>query len=108
VPAAHGGAERRLDVRALCLMRETLARFVGLADFAFAMQGLGTGAISLFGTPEQKARFLPPVREGRARAGRNPDRKVAEGVCRVRVESRDTGGQGLPRTPEPARGSDPR
>ena len=43
-----------LDVRTLCLIRETLARHDGLADFAFAMQGLGTGAISLFGTPEQK------------------------------------------------------
>jgi len=41
-----------LDVRSLCLIRETLARHDGLADFAFAMQGLGTGAISLFGTPE--------------------------------------------------------
>ena len=41
----------KLDVRTLCLIRETLARFDGLADFAFAMQGLGTGAISFFGTP---------------------------------------------------------
>lgn len=46
-----------LDVRTLCLIRETLARHDGLADFAFAMQGLGTGAISLFGTPEQKERL---------------------------------------------------
>ena len=53
-----------LDVRSLCILRETLARFTGLADFAFAMQGLGTGPITLFGTPEQKARFLPPVRTG--------------------------------------------
>jgi acyl-CoA dehydrogenase len=45
----------RLDVRALCLARETFARHDGLADFAFATQGLGTGAISLFGTPEQRA-----------------------------------------------------
>ncbi|MEM8837489.1 MAG: acyl-CoA dehydrogenase family protein [Pseudomonadota bacterium] len=43
-----------LDVRALCLTREILARHDGLADFAFAMQGLGTGALSLFGTPEQR------------------------------------------------------
>ena len=55
-----------LDVRALCLIRETLARHDGLADFAFAMQGLGTGAISLFGTPEQQARWLPETRSGRA------------------------------------------
>jgi len=56
----------RLDVRTLCLIRETLARHDGLADFAFAMQGLGTGAISLFGTPEQRGRWLPETREGRA------------------------------------------
>ncbi len=55
-----------LDVRALCLIRETLARHDGLADFAFAMQGLGTGALSLFGTPQQKAEWLPAVRAGRA------------------------------------------
>lgn len=57
-----------LDVRSLCLIRETLARHDGLADFAFAMQGLGTGAISLFGTPEQQARWLPETRAGRALA----------------------------------------
>ena len=45
---------RPLDVRTLCLSRETLARYDGLADFAFAMQGLGTGAVSFFGTAEQR------------------------------------------------------
>ena len=55
-----------LDVRTLCLIRETLARHDGLADFAFAMQGLGTGAISLFGTAEQKADWLPKTRSGEA------------------------------------------
>jgi acyl-CoA dehydrogenase len=55
-----------LDVRRLCLIRETLARHDGLADFAFAMQGLGTGAISLFGNAEQQAEWLPLVRAGRA------------------------------------------
>jgi acyl-CoA dehydrogenase len=54
----------RLDVRSLCLIRETLARHSGLADFAFAMQGLGSGTISLFGTPEQKAAILPAVARG--------------------------------------------
>lgn len=58
--------EGRLDVRALCLIRETLARHDGLADFAFAMQGLGTGAISLFGTPAQRAEWLPKTRSGQA------------------------------------------
>ena len=53
-----------LDVRTLCLIRETLARHDGLADFAFAMQGLGTGAISLFGTDAQKREWLPRTRAG--------------------------------------------
>ena len=54
------------DVRSLCLIREALAQRDGLADFAFAMQGLGTGAISLFGTAEQKAEWLPITRAGKA------------------------------------------
>ena len=64
VPKAYGGRSDTFDVRELCLVRETLARFDGLADFAFAMQGLGTGPISLFGTPELKERYLPPVVRG--------------------------------------------
>jgi alkylation response protein AidB-like acyl-CoA dehydrogenase len=63
---AHGGASDAIDTRAICLIRETLARHSGLADFAFAMQGLGSGAISLAGTPEQKARYLPRVARGEA------------------------------------------
>ena len=55
-----------LDVRSLCLAREILARHDGLSDFAFAMQGLGTGAISLFGSDEQKARWLPLTRSGQS------------------------------------------
>jgi len=66
VPAEAGGMHPRLDVRTLCLAREILAFRDGLADFAFAMQGLGTGAISLFGSAELKARYLPPVRAGEA------------------------------------------
>ena len=61
----EGGA-RSLDVRALCIIRETLARHDGLADFAFAMQGLGTGAVSLFGAAAQQRRWLPLTRAGRA------------------------------------------
>jgi acyl-CoA dehydrogenase len=56
---------RPLDVRTLCLSRETLARHDGLADFAFAMQGLGTGAISLFGSDAQKE-WLRKTRAGKA------------------------------------------
>jgi acyl-CoA dehydrogenase len=55
---------RAIDVRMLCLARETLARHDALADFVFAMQGLGTASIALFGTPAQRARFLPPARQG--------------------------------------------
>lgn len=56
----------RIDTRAICLIRETLARHSGLADFAFAMQGLGSGAISLQGTPAQQERYLPRVARGEA------------------------------------------
>lgn len=66
VPAEAGGIHPRLDVRTLTLTRAILAYHDGLADFAFAMQGLGTGPISLFGTTEQKARWLPQVRDGRS------------------------------------------
>lgn len=55
----------RLDVRSLCLTRETLARHSGLSDFAFAMQGLGSGPISLFGNDEQQKKYLPAVRDGK-------------------------------------------
>ncbi|HZG46365.1 MAG TPA: acyl-CoA dehydrogenase family protein [Allosphingosinicella sp.] len=64
VPAAYGGARESLDVRSLALIRETLARHSGLADYAFAMQGLGSGTISLFGSEEQKADYLPRVADG--------------------------------------------
>jgi alkylation response protein AidB-like acyl-CoA dehydrogenase len=63
---AWGGAHEVIDTRALCLLRETLARHHGLADFAFAMQGLGSGAITLAGTEAQKAHWLPAVVAGRA------------------------------------------
>lgn len=66
VPAEFGGLHPRLDVRTLCIAREVLAFRDGLADFAFAMQGLGTGSISLFGTDDLKRRYLPPVRDGKA------------------------------------------
>ena len=68
VVAPHGGADVKLDVRSLCIIRETLSRHHGLADFAFAMQGLGSGPICLAGTDEQQARFLPQVAAGEALA----------------------------------------
>jgi acyl-CoA dehydrogenase len=63
---AYGASGDTIDTRAVCLIRETLARHSGLADFAFAMQGLGSGAISIFGTQEQKQRYLPRVAKGTA------------------------------------------
>ena len=66
VTAEHGGLHPRLDVRTLCLAREILGFRDGLADFAFAMQGLGTGPITLFGSDTLKRRYLPPVRDGKA------------------------------------------
>ena len=64
VPAAWGGAGRELEVRSLCLVRETLARHSALADFAFAMQGLGSGPVSLFGGEDLRHRALPAVARG--------------------------------------------
>lgn len=64
--ASYGASADRIDTRAVCLIRETLARHSGLADFAFAMQGLGSGAISNFGSHEQKQRYLPCVAKGSA------------------------------------------
>ncbi|HEX4885704.1 MAG TPA: acyl-CoA dehydrogenase family protein [Casimicrobiaceae bacterium] len=66
VPAAYGGAREALDSRSLCVARETLAFHDGLADFAFAMQGLGSGPITLAGSPVQRARWLPAVACGEA------------------------------------------
>src|SRR5712671_4480692 len=55
--SAYGASADTIDTRAVCLIRETLARHSGLADFAFAMQGLGSGAISIFGTLDQKKKY---------------------------------------------------
>lgn len=64
VPAAYGGNTEALDVRRLCITRETLGRFSGLADFAFAMQGLGSGSMSMFASEALKERYLPKVASG--------------------------------------------
>ena len=63
---AWGGALPEVDSRSVCILRETLARHEGLADFAFAMQGLGSGAISLMGSDALRARYLPRVARGEA------------------------------------------
>lgn len=88
---AYGGGEDSIDTRSICLIRETLARHSGLADFAFAMQGLGSGAISLAGTHEQKQRYLTRVVSGEAIAAfalSEPDAgsDVAAMQCSARVE----------------------
>jgi alkylation response protein AidB-like acyl-CoA dehydrogenase len=88
---AYGGNAEAIDTRAICLIRETLARHSGLADFAFAMQGLGSGAISLAGTPEQKAAYLLRVAAGEAIAAfalSEPDAgsDVAAMACAARLD----------------------
>lgn len=64
VPKAWGGVHEQLDVRSLCLIRMTLAYYSGLADFVFAMQGLGSGTISLVGSDDTKSKYLPGVADG--------------------------------------------
>lgn len=66
VRADQGGLCEDFDVRAISILRETLAQFDGLADFAFAMQGLGSGAITLAGSKELQAKYLPKVARGEA------------------------------------------
>ena len=88
---AWGAAGDAIDTRAICLIRETLARHSGLADFAFAMQGLGSGAISLAGSDAQKQRYLPRVARGEAIAAfalSEPDAgsDVAAMQCTASVE----------------------
>ena len=90
----YGGALDAIDTRAICLIRETLARHAGLADFAFAMQGLGSGAIALFGGEEQKTRYLPRVAAGRAIAAfalSEPEAgsDVAAMACSARLDGDD-------------------
>ena len=85
-PTASGA----LDVRTLCLARETLARHDGLADFAFAMQGLGAGAISLFGTPEQQHVAEEDAR-GRGHRRLRADRAEIGLRCRQHRDDRRAG-----------------
>ena len=88
---AQGGASAQIDTRAICLIRETLARYDGLADFVFAMQGLGSGAISLHGTDAQKSEWLPKVVTGKATAAfalsePNAGSDVAAMTCAARID----------------------
>ena len=103
VPRAHGGLHDALDVRTLCLAREILAWHDGLADFAFGMQGLGSGAISLFGSDALKGAYLPGVCAGRKigafalseqEAGSDVSAistcAVADGAAHVRIDGAKT------------------
>ncbi len=90
----YGGLTDAIDTRAVCLIRQTLAYHNGLADFAFAMQGLGSGAISLFGTHEQRERYLPRVASGEAIAAfalsePQAGSDVAAMACSARLDGAD-------------------
>jgi acyl-CoA dehydrogenase len=94
VPREYGGRLAALDVRSLCVIRETLARHDGLADFVFAMQGLGSGAITIAGTPEQKRAFLPRVARGEAIAAfALTELNSGSDVASLETRSEDAGGQ---------------
>lgn len=92
VPAAYGGLRAGLDVRTLCLAREALAYRGALADFAFAMQGLGSGAIALFGSEALAQRFLPAVAQGRAIAAfALSEREAGSDVAAIATRARRDG-----------------
>jgi acyl-CoA dehydrogenase len=91
---AYGGSSDTIDTRVVCLVRETLAWHSGLADFAFAMQGLGSGAITLFGTSDQKKQYLSSVASGEAIAAfalseSNAGSDVAALQCEARRDRDD-------------------
>ncbi|HEY2823704.1 MAG TPA: acyl-CoA dehydrogenase family protein [Candidatus Acidoferrum sp.] len=90
---SYGAISDTIDTRAICLIRETLASHFGLADFAFAMQGLGSGAISLFGTDEQKQSYLPRVANGKAIAAfALSELNAGSDVAALQCEARRDGG----------------
>ena len=92
VPAVFGGALPALDSRALVVVRETLARHDGLADFAFAMQGLGSGAITLAGSDELQRAWLPKVARGEAIAAfALSEPEAGSDVAAMQCSARDDG-----------------
>jgi len=93
VPAAYGGAHERLDVRSLCLIRETLAYASGLADFAFAMQGLGSASIALCGSEALRRAYLPKVCAGtQIAAFALSEPEGGSDVAALRTTAREDGG----------------
>ena len=94
VPDAYGGVRAALDVRTLCLARETLAYCSALGDFAFAMQGLGSAPVTLFGNAEQKRRYLPDVAAGRRIAAfALSEREAGSDVAALATRARHDGDQ---------------
>lgn len=94
IPAQFGGRLDRIDVRSLCLIRERLAYQSGLADFAFAMQGLGAGPISLFGSDELKQKYLPRIASGESIAAfAISEAEAGSDVAGMRTTARKDGGQ---------------
>jgi len=92
VPSAYGGARAALDVRSLCLARETLAFQSGLADFAFAMQGLGSAPVAYFGSDRLKDLYLPNVRDGRSVAAfAISERDAGSDIGAMRTTARSKG-----------------
>jgi acyl-CoA dehydrogenase len=90
--SVYGGEHETIDTRSICLLRETLARHSGLADFAFAMQGLGSGAITLHGDEEQKRAYLPRVAAGDAIAAfALSEPKAGSDVAALACTARDDG-----------------
>lgn len=88
-----GGQHPQLDSRSLCLIRETLGRYHALADFAFAMQGLGSGAISLGGSDALKKRYLPSVATGkRIAAFALSEPEAGSDVAALSCAAREEGG----------------
>jgi acyl-CoA dehydrogenase len=93
VPGRYGGLRAELDVRTLCLARETLAHESALADFAFAMQGLGSGPLTLFGSAELQRRYLPDVAAGRSiPAFALSEREAGSDVAALTTRARREGG----------------
>ena len=92
VPARYGGIDEHLDVRSLCLIRETVARFNGLAEFAFAMQGLASYPLALSGSQEISSRYLPKVGTGEAIAAfALSEREAGSDVAAIRTRARLSG-----------------
>lgn len=92
VPGAYGGLRAGLDARTLCLARETLAYRSALADFAFAMQGLGSAPVALFGSAELQRRYLPSVANGRCVAAfALSEREAGSDVAALATRARPDG-----------------